>query len=192
MPLISEKLQEWFWSQVYKLPGDSCWLWQGTLRPSGHGQLWIAVVEDEYEYDIWPFKLRPGNKITIAAHRFILCVEEYVSFSTGLAVFHRCGNPPCVRPGHLFFGEHNLRKRGMGGNTAKTRSRCLRPIRKLTDEVIALIAEDADVSPEDIEYSHGIPRRTVEVIRGVPSVPTNFHVPTIQLFRHNVFEGTDF
>jgi predicted DNA-binding protein (UPF0251 family) len=70
-----------FWARVAQ--GEGCWEWQGATR-HGYGVL-----------------NRQGH--AERAHR-ISWELTYGPIPDGLVVCHRCDNPPCCRPDHLFLG----------------------------------------------------------------------------------------
>jgi len=78
-------MDERFWSRVDK-SGD-CWIWTGYRDRKTYG-----IVE----------RRRDGRRET-RAHRWAW-ILTHGPIPDGLFVLHRCDNPPCVRPDHLWLG----------------------------------------------------------------------------------------
>jgi hypothetical protein len=66
---------------------DACWPWTGSRRATGYGRLWLG---------------RAHGGI-FGAHR---AAWEHANgpIPEGIFVCHRCDNPPCCNPEHLFLG----------------------------------------------------------------------------------------
>ncbi len=73
-----------FWNKVKKSEG--CWEWVGSRNQQGYGQFCVNRVP------------RPSHRVSYELH--------FGPFNAKMCICHRCDNPPCIRPDHLFLGSH--------------------------------------------------------------------------------------
>lgn len=88
-----------FWSKVSLRCPWECWNWQRGLDKDGYGQTW-------FEGRDWK------------SHRLAFLLMIGV-IPPALCVLHRCDNPRCCNPAHLFLGtlQDNIRDKVVKGRT---------------------------------------------------------------------------
>lgn len=137
-------VEERFRAKVDRRGPDDCWPWTGhTLR--GYGQFQAGTGRDE-------------SRI-VYAHRF--AYELATGEDPGdLFVCHRCDNPPCCNPDHLFLGDnadnmHDMAVKGRHGRTTTTLDQA-RAVKRMLHE---------GATQGQIVEAVGVPLHTVKNIR---------------------------
>ena len=96
------RLPQRYWDKVSPEPNSGCWLWTGSVAPGGYGQFWLG-------------KLQRCSRLTFSHLKGIN--------PTGLDVLHRCDNPYCCNPDHLWLGTHSDNMLDMFAKGRVTRKR---------------------------------------------------------------------
>jgi len=148
-------------------PNSGCWLWTGAASARGYGSVRI-------------------QRVGYLAHRVSWTMRRGL-IPSGLWVLHRCDNPACVNPDHLFLGDHAANMADMaakGRHFSKARpDRVLRgdahpsrlkrhlrprgerhPMAKLTRVLAGQIRRDHR-RPAAIARAYGVGRTTVMDIK---------------------------
>ena len=115
-------------------PMSGCWLWLGRLRSEKS-----------------PYGRFAADGVEYAAHRWAYAAYKNGGADPEWLVLHRCDNPPCVNPDHLFLGTPadnsadmtRKKRQAKGGriNHAKLDEPTVRMIRAYTGDLAALARE---------------------------------------------------
>ena len=143
--IMTEKLTEKFWKSVTKSEQE-CWNWEGSkVRKYGY----ITIQQP----------------VKIGVHRFSWILHNG-DIPEGLYVCHKCDNPSCCRPDHLFLGtqaQNMADKKSKGRGFIKMRY-CNS---KLTAEQIFKIREDYrphKVTQKILSQQYGVSRENIHYI----------------------------
>lgn len=147
--------------------GDGCWEWTGAKDWDGYG------------------RMRIGGRRSARAHRIAWAIANR-SDPGSLFVCHRCDNPSCVRPGHLYLGTalQNNRDKIERGRTNWARGSRV-GTSKLTDEQVEAVFalyKSGNVRQKDIARQFGVSQSAVQLVLsgknwGRTPVPNMRHAP---------------
>jgi hypothetical protein len=147
---ISEKDRQRFWLKVDIKGEKECWQWLSGKQNNGYGVFWF-------------------NKKNIKSHRFAW-ISTFCEIPKGLYICHKCDNPGCVNPAHLFLGTpaDNMKdKQNKGrakGHTKKINIGENNPKAKLTEKDIISIRND-NRKQIIIAKEYGVHKTTISQIK---------------------------
>lgn len=149
IPELTQKEFEKFRHYVEENGEDECWPWLGPRNDNGYGQMNV-------------------NRVITKAHRIAYRIANN-SDPIGLAVAHRCDNPRCVNPKHLFkatIAENNQDRhskgRSLGAHKGEEHHKS-----KLTDEKVREIRNRYSfrkVLQKNLAHEFGVTVLTIQMV----------------------------
>ena len=130
----------------YTVSPSGCWVWTRNRTMVGYGRVYT------------------GNKAHVLAHRY-----SWTKFRgpipEGMFVCHRCDNPACVNPDHLFLGTpaENVRDAAKKGRTARQQGEQHGMAKLSADDVLAIRSSDAP--GRELAEQYGISASHVSALR---------------------------
>jgi len=141
--VIDKETLDRYWEKVDVKGPDDCWEWLAGKHRDGYGH----------------FRFQ-GN--TRKSHRAAWMIENG-EIPKGICVLHRCDNPGCVNPAHLFLGTHkdNSRDAAKKGRLPRGENHC---DSKLTiSQVLKIRASDKRQTALARQYN--VSRRNIGLIK---------------------------
>lgn len=123
---------------------SGCWDWLGCKFSTGYGQIKLGG------------KKRTTHRFSYELHRGAI--------PSGQCVCHRCDNPGCVNPDHLFLGTDadNVADKVAKGRQAQGITHGLA---KLTESDVLAIRAAVGVTQQNLAERHGVTQSAISLIR---------------------------
>lgn len=103
---------------------DGCWEWKFGRNPKGYG----AKIQDGYTL----------------AHRLVFALKHGPLQSRYQMVLHKCDNPPCCNPDHLFLGDNSVNLADMAAKGRSMRGERHHSARLTAQQIPEIIKAHAD------------------------------------------------
>lgn len=144
-----------FWNKVSIKGPSECWEWLNHGSKQGYGML---------RY--------PRTRNTVMAHRISWLLTNG-PIPEGFKVLHKCDNPPCVNPNHLFLGTQTD---NMQDAMRKGRRRFYTGPKpnawKISPEIRKMIVEeylDGEPSMKSLGIKHGVSAQNIcDIVKSLP------------------------
>lgn len=109
---LTVPLESRFWDKVHRNAEDACWNWMAAKDARGYGRVGTSPGRVALSHRV-AFELGTGES---AAGKFVC---------------HRCDNPSCCNPSHLFLGSvvdnnRDMYAKGRDSNQNKVKTHCPR------------------------------------------------------------------
>jgi hypothetical protein len=139
-------LAERFWPKVDVRGRNDCWNWTARRDGDGYGRILVDGTHRPASRAAWLLTHGDPGKALVC---------------------HRCDNPACVNPAHLFLGSHADNMRDMvakGRQGARGRARKAHLLSRLTEDQARRVKFGGEPA-KAVSHELGIARTTVSSIR---------------------------
>ncbi len=147
---LERKCMDSFLCKFQQGDPSECWLWEGASHSKkGYGFFWDNISKEHTLAHRFSYKLFVG------------------SIPKGMCVCHRCDNPRCVNPRHLFLGTHADNMVDMVSKGRSTRGERAPEVKLTVEQVMEIkrTIQGGEWNPRELATRYGVSRTLFYAIR---------------------------